>query len=287
MTNATFENLNPFCSNSFLIRRFNQTEFTSPYHYHSEYELTLIVKGSGNRYIGNHMTSYSTGDLALLGANLPHCWKSDNVVKNQINASSIVIQFNREFLGSDFFSKPELATILQLLERSAQGIHFLNNTVKDIKERMVLIAEEQNSFKSLILLLEILYILATSKEYTLLYQQNVIGQSAVKRERINAVLQYIMENFKNDILLDEAAAISHMTPNAFCKYYKKITGRTFMDTVIDYRINHAIHQVINTEKSISDICFDSGFGDISHFHKLFKSKTSLSPLNYRKKFISS
>ncbi len=285
MTNASFETLNPFCNNSFLVRKFNQTEFTSPYHYHSEYELTLIVKGRGNRYVGNHMAAYTTGDLALLGANLPHCWKSDNVVKNELNASSIVIQFNLGFLGADFFSKPELSTILQLLEKSAQGIHFLDKTVTEIRERMIVIAEEENSFKSLILLLEILDILATSKEYTLLYQQNVIGQSAVKRERVNAVLQYIMENFKNEILLEEAAAISHMTPNAFCKYYKKITGRTFMDTVIDYRINHAIQHVINSDRSISDICFDSGFGDISHFHKLFKNKTSLSPLNYRKKFM--
>lgn len=286
MTKAAFETLNPCYNNSFLIRKFNQTEFTSPYHFHPEYELTLIVKGKGNRYVGNHMAGYSTGDLVLLGTNLPHCWKTENVIREEINSSSIVIQFNEDFLGNDFFTKPELSLILHLLQKSAHGIQFLHITVSEVTSKMDLLTEEENPFKKLFLLLEILYLLATSKEYMVLDQQGIIaGQSAVKRERVNKVLGYIVDNFKNEILLDEAAAIAHMTTNAFCKYYKKMTGQTFMDTVIDTRINYAVQQLLHSDKSISDISFESGFGDISHFYKLFKRKIKQSPLSYRKKFI--
>ncbi len=286
MTKAAFETLNPYHNNSFLVRKFDQAEFTSPYHFHPEYELTLIIKGKGNRYVGNNMAVYSAGDLVLLGANLPHCWKTENAIREEINSSSIVIQFNEDFLGADFFTKPELSLILNLLQKSAQGIQFLNGTVGEVTSKINLLAAEENPFKKLFLLLEILHLLATSKEYIMLNQQGIIaGQSAVKRERVNKVLGYIVDNFKNEILLDEAAAIAHMTTNAFCKYYKRTIGQTFMETVIDYRINYAIQQLLHSDKSISDISFESGFGDVSHFYKLFKRKNKQSPLNYRKKFI--
>ena len=286
MTKAAFETLNPYHSNSFLVRKFSQTKFTSPYHFHPEYELALILKGEGSRYVGSHIAQYSTGDLVLLGTNLPHCWKTKPIVEKEINASSIIIQFNEAFLGIDFFTKPELSQVLQLLKRSTQGIQFLNKTVKDVTSKMILLSEEEIPFKKLLLILEILYVLALSKEFILLDQQGItVGQSAVKRDRINKVLGYIVNNFKNEISLDEAAAFAHMTPNAFCKYYKKTAGQTFMETVIDYRINYAVQQLIYSDKPVSDICFDSGFGDVSHFYKLFKKKIKLSPLNYRKKFM--
>lgn len=286
MTRAAFEPINPNTNYSFAVRKFEQKEFTSPYHFHPEYELTLIVKGEGNRYVGNSMAVYSTGDLVLLGENLPHCWKTSAGKSEALNASSVVVQFNKDFLGNGFFSKPEMATILQLLERSVHGIQFLNETVGDITAQMLKLSEEEEPFEKLISMLKILQTLATSKEFVLLHQKGMmIEKSAVKQERINRVLGYIVDHFKDEILLEKASEIAHMSPNAFCKYYKKVTGQTFMETVIDYRINYAIQQLIHSDKSISDISFESGFVDVSHFYKLFKRKIKLSPLNYRKKFI--
>ncbi|NRF41147.1 AraC family transcriptional regulator [Pedobacter foliorum] len=281
MARAAFEALDPYNDNSFLLREF--TEFTAPYHFHPEHELTLIVKGKGNRYVGNHMDVYSSGDLVLIGSNLPHCWKIENNQKEN-DVASVVIQFNNDFLGTDFLAKPELSQILHLLERSKHGIQFLNNTAKEITNRLILLAKEQNPFKRLIEFLEILYTLATSKEYILLDQQDTKAQPSGKTERINTVLGYIIDNYKNEISLDQAAALINMTPNAFCKYYKKTTKKTFIETVTDYRINYAIQQLVNSDKSISDICFENGFGDLSHFYKLFKRKMKLSPLKYRKEF---
>lgn len=286
MVKPVLEPLNPYNNNSFLIRTFHEEEFSAPYHFHPEYELTLILKGEGYRYIGNHMAAYSTGDLLLLGPNLPHCWKTETVIKEEINASAIVIQFKQDFLGNDFFTRPELSPILHLLQRSSSGIQFLNTTAEAIKTRMMELAEEDNTFRKLILLLEILQVVAVSREYSVLDQQaGNIQQPAIEQERINAVTGYIVDNFRNEVLLDKAASIANMTTNAFCKYYKKITRKTFMETVIDYRINYAIQQLLHSDSPVSDICFDSGFGDLSNFNKLFKRRMKMSPLQYRVKFM--
>jgi len=224
MAKASFEALNPYTSNSFLLRQFN--EFTAPYHYHPEYELTLILRGKGNRYVGNHMGVYDDGDLVLVGSNLPHCWKNQPLQETEENVSSVVIQFAPDFLGSDFLIKPELSAISNLLRKSAHGIQFTRKTARTISTAMVLLCSEENSFKRLLGLLNMLHQLALSKEYVLLDQQAPTAkQTGTKAERINVILGYIVDNYKNEILLDEAAGRINMTTNAFCKYYKKTTGK--------------------------------------------------------------
>jgi transcriptional regulator GlxA family with amidase domain len=117
-------------------------------------------------------------------------------------------------------------------------------------------------------------------------KHNIISdQSRTNQERINSVFAYIVENFQKEITLEKAARTINMTPNAFCKYFKKMTRKTFMEAVMEFRINHAVQQLVQTDKTISSICFDSGFSDISHFHKTFKSRLKVSPLNYRRKFL--
>jgi len=137
-------------------------------------------------------------------------------------------------------------------------------------------------------LIDILQRLALSTEYTLLDQNMVTAERSVaEQERINPVFAYLVENFRHQVSLDAAAGIANMTTNAFCKYFKKTTRKTFMETIIEYRLNYAIQQLVQTDKPISDIAFESGFGDVSHFYKMFKVKMHISPLNYRKKFMHS
>lgn len=102
---------------------------------------------------------------------------------------------------------------------------------------------------------------------------------------MNTVMAYIIDNFKGNLSLDAAAGIAHMTTNAFCKFFKKSTRKTFMEMVIEYRLNYARQLLVQTDKPVSEIAFESGFQDVSHFFKLFKAKLKLSPLQYRKKFL--
>lgn len=286
MIKASYEVLQPTSGHSFIIRKFGKTAFDAPYHFHEEYELTYILHGRGKRYVGSHMENFASGDLVLLGANLPHCWKLEAGENGHEEASAIVIQFNVNFLGDEFFNKAELQVIRKLLQKSGSGMSFNAGTRSSINCCMEQLSEEKGNFKMLIGLLEILQRLALSTEYTLLDQQgNIAEKTRAEQERINPVFAYLVENFRGQISLDEASGIAHMTPNAFCKYFKKITRKTFMETVIDYRLNYATQQLVQTDKPISEISFDSGFGDVSHFYKMFKHKMHQSPLNYRKNFM--
>jgi AraC-like DNA-binding protein len=285
MIKASYEVLQPASGHSFLVRKFGKSAFDAPYHFHEEFELTYIVHGSGKRYVGSHMENFSSGDLVLLGSNLPHCWKLEQDAGVE-DASAIVIQFSVNFMGEEFFNKPEMQNIKKLFQKSGSGISFHSGVRSAIIRNMLLLTEEKSNFKMLITLLEMLQRLAGTAEYTLLDQQRSVAErSRAEQERINPVFAYLVDNFRGQVSLDEASGIAHMTPNAFCKYFKKITRKTFMETVIEYRLNYATQQLIQTDKPISDISFESGFGDVSHFYKMFKTKMHQSPLNYRKTFM--
>jgi AraC-like DNA-binding protein len=288
MIKASYEILQPANGQSFLFRKFDSVGFDAPYHFHPEYELTYILEGTGKRYVGSHMQNFTAGDLVFLGPNLPHCWKLEQGKTTENKGSAIVIQFDGAFLGDDFFDKNELQHIKRLFQKSGSGISFYGDTQKIVSQSLLALSTEESSFRLLIGLLEALQRLAQSSEYNQLDQNQVIGERTLaEQERINPVFAYLVENFRHHVTLDEAADIANMTTNAFCKYFKKITRKTFMETIIEYRLNYALQQLVQTDKPISEIAFESGFGDVSHFYKMFKVKMQVSPLNYRKKFMRS
>ncbi|HZY37352.1 MAG TPA: AraC family transcriptional regulator [Mucilaginibacter sp.] len=288
MIKASFEVIQPITGQSFFFRKFHNAAFDAPYHFHPEYELTYILDGYGKRYVGSHMADFSPGDLVFLGPNLPHCWKleGEGQSQGQTRASAIVVQFDGSFLGEEFFGKNEMQQIKKLFQKSASGLSFHSGVQTAVNHLLQALSKEKNNFRLLIGLLEALQKLASTNDYALLDQDMMVAERSIaEQERINPVFAYLVENFRQPVSLDVAAGIANMTTNAFCKYFKKITRKTFMETIIEYRLNYAIQQLVQTDKPISEISFESGFGDVSHFYKMFKVKMGLSPLNYRKRFM--
>ncbi len=278
----SFEAVNPSGRQSFLVRRFEEIRFSAPYHFHPEYELTLIVAGSGKRYVGTHMASYGAGDLVLLGPNLPHCWKTD--LQPAEKSVSVVVQFRDDFMGPEFLSKPELAAVAQLLQRSAQGLRFGGDTGA-VQNGLLALAQEHEPFKKLLLLLQILQSLSSTHAVaTLDAQSRYPGLPPAEKERIRDVVAYIVEHFQEKILLKDAATVAHMSAPAFCNYFKRMTRKTFIEAVTDYRIDFAVQQLVHTDKPITQIGLDSGFDDSSNFYKTFKRRMKQSPLRYRNAF---
>lgn len=277
-----FEAVKLSSSSSFIIREFTEKRFSAPYHYHPEYELTLIVQGSGTRYVGTHMQDYCAGDLILLGANLPHCWKTaDGATERSV---SIVMHFGESFLGDDLFLIPEMGRIAQLLKDSSNGLWFKNKT-ETVKGMMQVILEESDKYRRLMLLLDLLHYLATTAKYSALQKRSGLTSLSISdRERIHQVFAYIVDNFQYDISLSDAAAIANLSLHAFCKYFKRVTRKTFIEAVNDYRIDFAIRELINTDKPIARICYESGFNDASNFYKTFRGRFNISPLQYRNAF---
>ncbi|WP_183561916.1 AraC family transcriptional regulator [Mucilaginibacter sp. SP1R1] len=285
MVKPTLETLSSDSKNTFLVRLFEQHEFASPYHFHPEYELTAILKGEGNRFVGNHMSAYQQGDLVLIGGNVPHCWKT-TLYDAEINAKSVVIQFRVDFLGANFFENQSAWKVVQLFKKSFHGIHFSGAGTTAIIDLMLAITKVNDPLKKLILLLDVLDHLTDHAAYSFLNEEPVIcSPQAVEHQRLKIVQSFIIDNFRNKITLDQVAGIAIMTRNAFCKFYKKMTGKTLTEAITYYRLQYAMQQLLSTDKNATQICFDAGFNDVASFHKTFKLHTGESPLGYRKQHL--
>ena len=285
MLKAIYEPVRTQNNNSLSIKVLGKEALTSRNHFHQEFELTFINKGTGKRYIGDYVGYFNEGDLVFLGPNLSHCWKFDPYFDDEEIEGAIVVNFTKDFLGDDFLCKPELLEIRRLLERSCNGIIFNRFVIDELSEDLNHLTNEESSFKRLYFFLDILHKLSVTRNYTLVDQLSYIPISGTgDPERINKVFNYIRDNYKSNICLDEAAQSVCMSPNSFCKYFKKVTQKTFIEVVVEYRLQYAITQLLHTNKSVTQICFDCGFNDIIHFNRMFKLKVHLSPLQYKKKF---
>ena len=289
---ATYEKITDNAASSFLYRAFSLPQFDAPYHFHPELELTLIVKSSGKRFVGRQVANFEAGDLVLLGANVPHCWlnTADTIqgIPHQEElldrAQSIVIQFKESFVGETFWHIPEANSIRQLFQKAQAGI-LIKGKTRDIVAEKMQFQHINNPFQRLLQLLDILQIIAQSNEIELIDPQfSTQALSSVDTERFQKVYAYLIENYTQDISLDTIAAIAHLTPTAFCRYFKKMTRKTLVDVITEFRIKHACQLLTSSEITVTDICFKSGFGNISYFNKEFKNATGYSPLNYRKMF---
>ncbi|WP_223654206.1 AraC family transcriptional regulator [Hymenobacter psoromatis] len=284
MLKAAYEAVAPNAASSFSVRTFAEEVFTAPYHYHPEYELTLIVQGRGRRYVGSHVAEYGPGDLVLVGAQLPHCWKTAPAGLQRAASVSVVAQFTHECLGEVFFGKPEMHAIAQLLRRSANGLHF-PDAGQHLRPALRQLGQEPDPFRRLQALLGLLQALASTPHYEVLDAQQRVGTLApAERERYHRVMAYLVEHFRGPLTLAQVAEVAHLTPNAFCKYFKNLTRRTFVEVMIEYRLQYATQQLVSTNKAVAEICYDSGFRDVSYFNKLFKAQRQHSPLQYRRAF---
>ncbi len=285
MLKASLEYVQSDVAQSFLLRKFGTEAFSAPYHFHPEYELTFITHGKGKRYVGSHMDHFSAGDLVLIGPNLPHCWKLDDTVSTASEAGAIVVQFSMDMLGKGLLEKSELAEINALLQRACFGVRF-GKEVAEKSGKSLQTLSDKNGFFALFGFLEILHRLAIDETYDALNQNAGVAMGTMAdQQRIAPVFAYLVEHFKDKVSLDEAASLVNMTPHAFCKYFKKVTRKTFMEMVIEYRLKHATQQLIQTNKPVSEVSFDSGFADASFFYRTFKKRMKLSPLNYRYQFM--
>ncbi len=278
-----FEQIDSPLNESFTVREFTLPAFDAPYHFHPEIELTLILSSRGRRFVGTNIAEFGPGDLVLLGSNLPHCWRNDE--GNTDPARSIVIQFRPDFLGEAFWQAPELATIGRLLERARAGLRFTNRFAEPVAAALQALVQA-GPVERLTGLLTVLGQLASTSEVRVLDAgYTAAALSTTDCERINKVYVFVAERFQSNIRLEDVARQVHMTPPAFCRYFKKITRKTFVELVNEYRIRYASQLLLgNRDRSVAEVCFESGFGNVSHFNKQFRLLTGHSPLQYRREF---
>jgi AraC-like DNA-binding protein len=278
----TLKTLTPSFGSSILVKQHLEKvdRFTAYWHFHPELELVYVNKGQGKTHIGNHLSYFNNSQLILIGSNLPHNGFADRLTAN---GTETTIQFKSNFLGDDFLEVPEMAHIAAMFERAKKGIRFQIDTKKKIGKKIEKMFEHQG-FKRVLKFLEILDFLAKTDDYSLLNADGIAFEAeAQDSAKIGAIFKYVNKNFQNHIALDEIADEVSMTVPAFCRYFKKATGKTFTQVVNEYRVVHATKLLSEeSEMSIADVCYECGFNNFSHFNKVFNDITGKSASNYRK-----
>jgi AraC-like DNA-binding protein len=275
---------------SFSIRRDVVLYFYNRWHYHPEIELVHIEQGSGTQFVGDNIQHFQSGDLLLIGPNLPHYWRCDEKYfqgDSNLYAQATVLHFSAELFGEAFRNLPENKAINELLDKAKFGMKLSgqeNHQVKMLLQNLL----NQTNGNPLISLLQILETLAHSTDIELLsnshYQEEY---DQYDTDRINQIYKYSLDHFQQKITIEEIAEVANISPNSFCRYFKSRSRKTFSQFLLELRIGHACKLLIDGKLSVAQICYESGFNNFANFNKYFKIHTGKSPLQYQKGYRSS
>ncbi|MDN5205436.1 AraC family transcriptional regulator [Fulvivirgaceae bacterium BMA10] len=268
---------------SFTISRHRYPHFLKLWHYHPELELIFTTKSTGTRFIGDSIEKFEPNDLVLIGENLPHLWMNDKQYfekGSKRTAEAIVVHFGSEFAGQGFFEMPEMRPIKDLLQKAKRGIRFTGSKKPAVVKRMKKMLE-QDDFNNVLELLRVLKVLSEELDHTLLTSIGFLDTfQKTQNRKLDSIYEYIMNNFRHEISLDEIAEIANMNKTAFCRYFKKVNDRTLSQYVNEVRIGWACKLLLENKYNISQICYECGFNNISNFNRQFRNITKLSPSEY-------
>lgn len=281
----------PINSNSsFLYRKWDCNFFDKPWHFHEEYELALIEKSTGTKFIGDAVGLFQEGDLFLLGPNIPHLFKNNEEYYSEnstLEAKSIFLHFTHDFLGKDFLNIPEMKSVRDLLDKSTFALQIHGEIRKQLIPRLHEMQEEEPAGR-LMSLLDILLKISISKDFQTILPTRFTSHHITKSrdaKRINTILEYIMKNYHKRIYISEVASMFNMSDASFSRYFKHHTRKTFSTYVTEIRISHACRLLMQGEENIAQVGYLSGFENLSNFYRHFKKTTAQIPKEYRKRFL--
>lgn len=264
--------------NCVKIVRNNRPILTKAWHFHPQIEICYTLKSNGTRYVGNNISEYNEGDLVLLGTNLPHGFTTSNMTEQY------VIQFDHDFLGEAFINTIEMDDINNILDVAKRGI-LIKGQLKLIVQNKVKQLFNEEKMKRLITLLDILDSIASSNEWEPICSKQYTTNINLKQlTRIQLLFNYIEQNFQEDINIQSASKMLHLTEAGFYKFIQKHTKQKFTTILNDYRISHASKLLINENQTIAQICYQCGYNNLSYFNRKFKESMGRTPKEFRQKY---
>lgn len=284
MSKIELEYVVPNEDSSFKVAVYENAHFTSPLHFHPEYELVLIVEGEGLFFCGDHVGKFKSGDIMLYGKSLPHFYLSNKKYyesENTEKCKSIYIQFKEEILPYAYKEMPGFKDVLKILNRSERGLHFTEKDKVEVISKISMLTET-SGFDRITLLYTVLNMLGKSSKVETLASISYENENKSKDAIFLKVINYINNNFQTNISLTEIAQNVNLSKSSLCRYFKRISGKNVFDYITEYRVSYACKLIANTDFRISSIAYDSGFNNISNFNRLFLSITGYSPKDYRK-----
>ncbi|MGV3557016.1 helix-turn-helix domain-containing protein [Larkinella arboricola] len=283
MRNALRKDLEPVAS-SFIVKELIDPHFDPNWHFHPHYQLFLVEEGSGTRFIGDSIKPFAEGDLVFLGPNLPHLWRSDQIFFQRDSGRitrGIVLYFSEDFLGDQFFDKPEMSLIQQLLLHARRGLEWTGPTRDRVHHTLHKLIAQPLGFTRILTLLSLFDELSHATDFqfiTSLGYTNTVKPS--ETDRMQQVHNYVLGHFHDDISLDTVADLAGMTPPAFCRYFKARANKTFSEFVSEIRIGHSCKLLMEGKLSVTQVSYESGYRTLSNFNRQFKGITGQTPSEY-------
>ncbi len=267
----------------YIIERY-KSEFTYPLHAHSEYELNFVEKGAGvQRVVGDSAEEIGDYDLVLIaGDDLCHAWKQHNC--RSASVREITIQFSSDLFFGNLLEKNQFDSIRKMLEKARVGLAFPMEAILKVYSMLDTLAAEQG-FHAVLKFFSILY------ELSLCDGARTLSSSSFARvsdpadsRRVQKVYDFINRNYHAEIRLAQLADIAGMTPVAFSRFFSQRTGKSISDYIIDIRLGHVARLLTNSTRSVSEICFECGFNNLSNFNRIFRKRKGCSPKEFRENY---
>lgn len=260
--------------------------FTYPWHFHSEFEIVYVLKSTGKRFVADNIGPFGEGDITLLGSNLPHFWKSEKTEAPETHVNAIVVQFHKDFFKEEINTYPEFHRINDLLKKAERGIHFelpTSNTIGRMFKRLL----KLEGLERMLYFIKLMDVMARTENYRLLASKGYqLKEHSVLNSRLDKIMHFINTNYQRKITQEEVASRIGMTTAAFCRYFKEKTGKGFIYFINEMRIGYACKILVENKLSISQVCFECGFNNISNFNRMFKRQTGITPSEYQQQFIN-
>lgn len=268
----------------FLIFDRERYLFDFPIHFHPEFEINYVFNAEGGkRVVGDHIGNIGRKELVMVGPNLYHGWENDQNTKTEL-LHEITIQFPRELFEGNLIKRNLLKPLLELLQNANRGVLFSQETIEKVEPKLFSLSQKQG-FDSFLLFQSLLFDLAVSPKQQLLTNLSFQRQNDFHNsERIEKVYKYIKKNYAQKLKLEEAANMVNMSVISFSRLIKQRTGKSFVDFTNEIRLGYATRWLIESNKSVSEICFECGFNNISNFNRIFKKKQGCTPSEFRNNF---
>lgn len=269
----------------FYIADRRKSEFTYPLHSHSEYELNYVENAAGvKRIVGDSVEVIGNWDLTLItGDDLEHVWEQHECTSRNIR--EITIQFSKDLFFDNFIHKNQFSSIKNMLIKAQKGINFPMETIMRVYPMLDKLSSEESGFHAVMNLMHILYELSLCENcHTLASSSFAQTEDNTDSRRVKKIYDYINAHYKEDIRLEELANLVGMTPVAFSRFFKLRAGKTVSEYIIDIRLGNATRLLVDTTNTISEICYECGFNNVSNFNRIFKKRKECSPKVFRENY---
>lgn len=269
----------PKPENNVLIYQVDQGQlFYDRLHQHEEIQISIVLKGEGDLVVGDTINRYGENDIFVIGSNVPHLFRSDSSLSKK--SHMLTLFFTKDSFGKFFFDLIEMRELESIFKRIDSGIQLEEHI--DVIRKLFLGLEKESHLERFITFLKILKHISKAKTKSLSSFIYAKVYSDDEGERMSNVMNHAISNFNNDITLDEVADIANMTPNAFCRYFKQRTNKTFFQFLLEVRLEHACRLLLKSkDMNVSQISYASGFKNISNFNRKFKEFKGGTPTLYR------